>query len=462
MIVSLNKVVHMYKLLLFSLSLFLLVGCGGNEPAPEKNSIADMRAKMEASQKQRFSKHKYKQTKKKAKTTKELDDPTAYIYKGKVLNLNEEKVWAKAGISNTQYPQWAKLDMEPKEVKEWQDVGISYAAITVFKGLDYTPKRAKKYLKKSFASRPSFYRPFGTPVYEFDEICKNVIERQQPPFAFLEERCLPYMEASHKNEVMGHLLDEAKIKKGPLPLEYLAELRRLAEENSKIQSGMEVTIEEFVDDEEKENFVFLFPLLKSEPTEFEMQYIDTEKLPLAHSERYLSYKNQDYWADKEAQIKLEKEAAERQVALLQVKKESERKALLKAQRAADLRAKRAKAVNAENSRRLKARKVCGADIQGDMLSGKQVLIEGTVMFLVGEEGEKMFGYGVQARDDKQIYFIRDPKDIAKAKVNGTVSWVLKTMGRTEALSQGDADRFVYDKKSKTKFEMALIIKECKP
>jgi hypothetical protein len=452
----------MYKLLLLfpPLSFFLLVGCGG-EPTPKENSIESMRAKMEAREKQRFSKHEYKKTKKKAQTTKRSDDPTAYTYKGKTLNLKEEKVWVDAGIDNKEYLKWVKLGMEPKEVNAWKKVDVSYAAISVFKGLDYTPEKASKYLKKNFASRPSFYRPFGTPVYEFDEICKSVIERQQPPFAFLEERCLPYMEASHKNEVMGHLLDEAKIKKGPLPLEYLAELRRLAEENSKIQSGMEVTIEEFVDDDEKENFVFLFPLLKSEPTELEMQYIDNEGIPLVQSERYLSYKNETYWADKAAQIELEKEAAARQVALLQVKKESERQALLKAQRAANLRAQRAKAVNDENSRRLKARQVCGADIQADMLSGKKVLIEGKVLFLVGEQGEKMFGYGVQAREDKQIYFIRDPKDIAKAKLNSTVSWVLKTMGRTEALSQGESDRFVYDKKSKTKFEMALIVKECK-
>jgi len=451
----------MYKLLLFPLSLLLLVGCGG-EPIPKENSMAAMRAKMEASQHQRFSKSRYKKTKKKARTTRDSDDPSAYVYKDKILNLKEEKVWIDAGIDNKEYLKWAKLGMQPKEVNTWKKVGVSYAAITVFKGLDYTPKKAARYLRKSFASRPSFYRPFGTPVYEFDEICKNVIERQQPPFAFLEEKCIPYMVASHKNEVMGHLLDEANIKKGPLPLEYLAELRRLAEENAKIQSGMEVTIEEFVDDEENENFVFLFPLLKSEPTELEMQYIDTAELPLKESERYLSYNNDVYWADKEAQVQLEKEAAARQVALLQVKKESERQALIKAHRAADLRAKRAKAVNDENSRRLKARQVCGTYIEADMLSGKQALIEGKVIFLVGEQGDKMFGYGVQAREDQQIYFIRDPKNIAKVKINGTVSWVLKTMGRTEALSQGEAERFVYDKKSKTKFEMALIVKECKP
>ena len=450
----------MYKILLMSLSFFLLMGCGG-EPVPEKNSMAEIRAKMEARQKQRFSKTRYKKTKKRAVTTRLSDDPNAYVYKNKVLNLKEEKVWIDAGIDNKEYIQWAKLGMQTQEVKEWKSLGISYAAITVFKDLGYSAKETKKYLNKKFASRPSFYRSFGTPVYAFDEICKNVIKRQQPPFAFLEEKCLPYMEASHKNEVIGHLLDEANIKKGPLPLEYLAELRSLAEENSKIQSGMEVTIEEFVDDEEKENFIFLFPLLKSEPTELEMQYIDQEKLPLTQSERYLSYKNEAYWADKAAQVKHEKEAAARQVALLQAKKESERQALIKAQHAAALRAKRAKAINDENLRRMRARKKCGAYIEADMLSGKKALIEGKVIFLVGEEGEKMFGCGVQARDDKQIYFIRDPKDIAKAKINSTVSWELKTMGRTEALSQGEAEHFVYDKKSKTKFEMALIIKECK-
>jgi len=416
---------------------------------------------MEATQKQRFSKTHKTKKKKKAPTSKRADDPSAYVYKDKVLTLKEEKVWANAGISNKEYVKWASLDMKAKEVKQWKALDVSYAAISVFKGINYTPMKAEKFLDKQFASRPGFYKSFGTPVYEFDEICKNVIKRQQPPFAFLEERCLPYMEASHKNELMGHLLDESKVKKGPLPLEYLAELRRLSDENSKIRSGMEVTIEEFVDDEEKDNFLFLFPLLKSEPTEMEMQYIDTAKLPLQKTERYLSYKNKSYWADKAAQVKLEKEAAQRQVELLQAKKESEKIALLKAQRAADLRAKRAKLVNNENSRRILAREKCGSYIVPDQLSGKKVLIEGKVIFLVGEHGEKMFGYGVQARDDKQIYFIRDPKDIAKVKIKTTVSWILKTMGRTEALSQGEAERFVYDKKSKTKFEMALIIKECK-
>ncbi len=450
----------MYKLSLVFLTFFFFVACGG-EPAPEKNSMAAMRAKMEAHEKQRFSHTSHKRVKKKVRTTKRADDPTAYVYKDKVLNLKEEKVWADAGIDNKEYVKWAKLGMQAKEVKKWKSLGLSYAAITVFKNLDYTVEKAKKFLNQKFISRPGFYRQFGTPVYEFDEICKNVIKRQQPPFAFLEEKCLPYMKASHKNEVIGHLLDESKIKKGPLPLEYLAELRRLANEHSKIRSGMEVTIEEFIDDEDKENFIFLFPLLKSEPTEYEMQYIDKEKLPLEKSERYLSYKNEAYWADKEAQLKLEKEAAQRQVALLQAKKESERQAIIRAQRAAALRAQKAKEIKNEKARRRKAQEKCGSYIGADMLSGKKALIEGKVIFFVEEHGDKMFGYGVQARDDKQIYFIRDPKDIAKAKINSKVSWVLKTMGRTEALSQGEEDQFVYDKKSKTKFEMALIVKECK-
>jgi hypothetical protein len=67
---------------------------------------------------------------------------------------------------------------------------------------------------------------------------------------------------------------------------------------------------------------------------------------------------------------------------------------------------------------------------------------------------------VQARDDSKIYFIRDPKNLGKASVNSKVSWALKTMGRTEALAQSTAEIFVYDKKSKTKFEMALLMKEC--
>lgn len=456
----LKKVVFMYKLLLFPISILLLAGCGG-EPTPKENSMAEMRAKMEARQKQRFSKSSYKKTKKKESTTKRSDDPTAYVYKGKVLSLKEEKVWADAGIDNKSYVKWVKLGMEPEEVKEWKALGLSYAAISVMKKMKYTPAKAERFLNKKFASRPSFYKHFGSPVYEFDEICKNVIKRQQPPFAFLEERCLPYMKESHKNEVIGHLLDESKVKKGPLPLEYLSELRRLADTNSKIQSGMEVTIEEFIDDEEKENFVFLFPLMKNEPTEYEMQYIDKNRLPLQKSERYRSYQNREYWIEKEVEKKLEEEAAKRQEALLKAKKKSERTAILKAQRAADLRAKRARAVKNEKIRRAKAQKICGAYIKPEQLSGQKALIEGTVLFTVGERGEKMFGYGIQARDDKTIYFIRDPKSVVNAALKTEVSWILKTMGRTEALSQSEEDRFIYDKKSKTKFEMALIVKECK-
>jgi len=452
----------MKKLLLMPLTLFLLTGCV-EEPTPKDDSMRAMRAKMEAIQKQRFEAKPHHTTKKKTTYKKRLDDPTAYVYKDKVLSNKEEKAWKKAGINNKEYKQWAALGMQPKEIKTWKKLGISYAAIAVFKGLKYTPAQAKEFLDQDFASRPGFYRQFGDPVYEFDEICKNVIKRQQPPFAFLEERCLPYMKASLKNEKIGHLLDLSGVKKGPLPLEYLAELRRLAEDNSKIQSGMEVTIEEFVDDEERENFIFLFPLLKSEPTEYEMQYIDNTGINLQKTERYLSYNNPEYWADKAAQKKAEEEAAARQVALLQAKKESERVALKKAQHAANLRAAKAKAVRDEKRRRLKAQEVCGPYIKPDELSGKKVLVEGKVLFTVGEKGAKMFGYGVQASDDNNIYFIRDPKNIAKVKLNSWVSWALKTMGRTESLSQSaDSEtEFVYNKKSKTRFEMALILDRCK-
>ncbi len=453
----------MKKLLLFSLPFLLLVGCG-SEPTPKDNQMAAMRAKMEARQKQRFSGSKDVSHTKKQKHVaekKRADDPSAYVYKKKVLSSKEEKVWIDAKIDNREYVQWAALKMKPAEVEKWKALGLSYAAISVFKGMKYTPKKAEEFLSQDFASRPGFYRQFGNPVYEFDEICRNIIKRQQPPFAFLEERCLPYMEASHKNEVIGHLLDTSKVKKGPLPLEYLAELRRLAEENSKIQSGMEVTIEEFIEDEEKENFVFLFPLLKNEPTEYEMQYIDNTGVDLQKTERYLSYNNPDYWADKEAQKKAEAEAVARQLALLEAKKESERQAIRKAQHAAELRAAKAQAVRDEKNRRAKAQASCGSYIKPDELSGKEALLEGKVIFLVGEAGEKMFGYGVQARDDHKIYFIRDPKNIAKSKLNARVSWQLKTMGRTEALSQGSENKFVYDKKSKTKFEMALILGECR-
>lgn len=461
----------MVKLLIISL-LLLLAGCG-SEPTPEEKQRAELLEKLKHGHTDRFNRDgsKYEAKKKSKPKVKREDDPTAYVYKGKVLSTKSEKKWKKAGISNEEYPQWAKLKMSPDEVLEWKKLPLSYAAIEVFKKLKYTPETTDAFMKKTFFTRPVFYAQFGTPVYEFDSICKSVIKRQQAPFAFLEERCLPYMEASHKNEVIGHLLDEAKLTKGPLVIEYLAELRRLAEKNSQIQSGMEVTLEEFIDDEDTENFVFLFPLLKSEPTQDEMDFIDNNKLPLQEEERFFSFQNPQYWINKaEAQAAAEAEAAE-QEALLRAKKESERKQaelrLARAQALAKEKARKEKlykqqqyAAKVEKLRRLKALELCGEYIYGDILSGKQVLVEGFVEFTVGEAGEKMFGYGVRARDDQKLYFIRDPKNSAGSQIGTNVSWVLKTMGRTEALTKRTKEEYMYDKKSKTKYTMALFMKEC--
>jgi len=463
----------MYKLFFLLLISLLFLGCGG-DPAPEKNSLEALRAKMSGSHEERFRRDgsHTQAVKKKKSDRKRADDPSAYVYKNKVLSNKAEKSWKAEGISNKEYPKWARLGMKPKEVSQWKKLSISYAAIEVFKKHKYTPKTAQKFMEKKFFTRPHFYSKFGTPVYEFDSICQSVVKRQSPPFAFLEEKCLPYMQASHKNEAIGHLIDEAKLKKGPLALQYLAELRRLAEENSKIQSGMEVTLEEFVEDEDSDNFVFLFPLLKSEPTQEEMAYIDTQKLPLEETERFYSFENPQYWINRaEAKAAAEEEAA-RQEALLRAKKESERKMaqlrLEQAQKKAKEKARKEalykqkqRAVKAENMRRQKAKKLCGEYLNPDHLSGKEVLIEGNVLFTVGEPGEKMFGYGIKARDDQKTYFIRDPKNLAQVSIKDRISWKLKTMGRTEALSKRTSKQYEYDKKSKTKFTMALYLNECR-
>jgi len=362
--------------------------------------------------------------------------------------------------------------MKPKEVNQWKDLNVSYAAVAVFKKNKFSVKKAKKFLKKKFFTRPVFYARFGTPVYEFDTICRSVIKRQQAPFAFLEEQCLPYMKESHKNESIGHLLDEVQLTKGPLVIEYLAELRRLAEDNSKIQSGMEVTIEEFVEDEDTENFVFLFPLLQNEPTQEEMTFIDVHKLPLQEEERFFSFENPLYWKNRAAAEAAAAEYAASQEALLRVKKEKDRqeaklrlsraKALAKEKARKQAEYKKAKmAHKAETIRRIKVKAICGTMLKDDQLSGKSAFIDGEVMYTVGKQGAKMFGYGVKALEDEKIYFIRDPKNMAKVKVSQMVTWKLKTMGRTEALSEVSERVYKYDKKSKTKYTMALFLEECK-
>jgi len=460
----------MCRLLFLSLSILLLAGCGGS-PAPEKNSMEALRAKLEAGHSGRFERDGSSVVKTNSPKSTRLDDPTAYVYKGKVLSKSSEEKWKKSGIDNKEYSQWAALDMEPKEVEKWKKLGISYAAISVFHKQKYTPKTAARFMKKKFHQRPVFYAQFGTPVYDFDSICQGVIARQQPPFAFLEEKCLPYIKASHKNEAIGHLLDEAKLTKGPLALEYLAELRHLAGENVKIQSGMEVSIEEFIEDEDTENFIYLFPFLQIEPTADEMAFIDEKNLPLQDDERFLSYQNPQYWVNRAEAIEAAQLAAQRQEELLQIKKEEEQAAALakleQAQamvREKELQQKRYKekerARQAEIARRIKAKEVCGEMLNIDQLSGKQALIEGQVIFVVGETGDKMFGYGIKGREDGKTYFIRDPKNLAKTQIGKTVSWELKTMGRTEALSKQSQTEYAYDKKSKVKFTMALFVKEC--
>lgn len=463
----------MYKLFFMTSAILLLLTACGGEPTLEERKRQKLLDNLQSSHTDRFNRdgsHAVKEKKKRPKT-KRLDDPSAYVYEGSVLSLKEEKKWKKEGISNEEYPFWAKLKVSPKKVSEWEKLSISKPAITIFVKLDYTPKTAQVFREKSFFTRPIFYAQFGTPVYEFDSICKSVIQRQSPPFAFLEEKCLPYMEASHKNEAIGHLLDEAKLTKGPLALEYLAELRRLAESNSKIQSGMEVTLEEFIDDEDADNFVFLFPLLKNEPSQMEMDFIDTNNLPLQEEERFSSFQNPQYWQNRAEAKAAALALAARQEELLRAKKDKDRKLaefkLLKAEALAKDKArkealykKQAASKKAETSRRQKAIEICGEHIKPEQFSGKEVLLEGKVLFTVEEAGQKKFGYGVKARDDAKVYFIRDPKNIAKAKITDTISWKLKTMGRTEALFKIDNTKFTYDKKSSTKFTMALYIDKC--
>ncbi|MDF1880881.1 hypothetical protein JHD50_06095, partial [Sulfurimonas sp. MAG313] len=249
------------------------------------------------------------------------------------------------------------------------------------------------------------------------------------------------------------------------------ELRNLVSKNSRIQSGMEVTLEEFVDDEDTKNFVFLFPLLKSEPSQVEMDFIDAHKLPLQESERFFSFQNPQYWIHRAESLAAAEEAAARQEALLRAKKASERKkaalrlakakafAKEKLRKEKEYRQKQYKA-KVEQSRRKKALEQCGKYISADQYSGREALLEGNVMFMVSEPGNKKFGYGIKAREDQKIYFIRDPKNIANAKSGQSISWILKTMGRTEALSKKTKILYTYDKKSNTKFTMALFIKEC--
>lgn len=480
----------MYKRLFFPIMILsVLTGCGSG-PSPkgttDEDEFARLRAKMEARQRARFAQTDAAFSEKGVKRyvpqlnkDKTKDDPSAYVYDDKVLSFEEEQLWQKEGIDNEEYPLWAKLGMQAHEVNAWKDLNISYAAIGVFYTHGYTPLKAKKHMEKIFFTRPTFYAQYGTPVYEFDSICQAVSNEQKAPFAFLEEKCLPYVQASHKNEAIGHLLDETGLTKGPLVVEYLAELRRLADKNSEIQSGMEVTIEEFMEDADTQNFKFLFPLLKNEPTSDEMKFIDSNKLPLQKTERFLSYENPKYWAKRAAREKAAKEAAAREEARIRAKRaaaqaEEERaQALLKAKarkreearlkKIADEKAaiERKKEQKREALRQIKAQALCGKYIYADQLSSQQAFLEGKVIFTVDEHGDKMFGYGVRSVSDKKIYFVRDPKDAAKAKLNSRVSWKLKTMGRTEALSKVSEQEYSYDKKSKTKYTMALYIKECK-
>ncbi len=464
----------MFKLLFLPIPIILLLAGCGSEPKPEKNSIEALRAKLESAHENRFKRDgsHNKSIQEESANFKGEQDPNAYVYEDKVLNNEEEEAWKNEGISNLEYPEWAKLGVTSKEAGKWKTLSLSYPAISVLKKHNYTPEKAEKFINKKFFTRPVFYARFGTPVYDFDTICSSVVQRQSAPFAFLEEKCLPYMKASHKNEVIGHLLDEAKLTKGPLALEYLAELRRLASENAKIQSGMEVTLEEFIADEDTNNFIFLFPLLHNEPTQDEMDFIDTNKLPLEKEERFFSFQNPQYWKNKaEAKAAAEAEAAE-QEALLRAKKESERKEaqfrLAKAEALSKEKArqeelyKRQKMLDEKESvRRTKAIAQCGEYITEEQLSGNQVLLEGEVLFTVGTAGEKLFGYGVKAREDEQTYFIRDPKNSAESEIGNIISWRVKTMGRTEALNKRTSIEYDYDKKSKTKFTMALYVEECK-
>lgn len=480
----------MHRLLFFPMLIILIfTGCGSG-PSPkgtsDEDEFARLRAKMEARHNQRFDQSvdalKGKSVKRyvaKLDHQKTKDDPTAYVYEDEVLSPEEEKIWVKEGIDNDEYPLWAKLGMKAQEVNAWKELDISYAAIGTFYKQGYSPSKTKKHMEKKFFTRPTFYAKYGTPVYEFDSICQAVSDRQKAPFAFLEEKCLPYMQASHKNEALGHLLDEAGITKGSLVVEYLAELRRLTDKNGEIQSGMEVTIEEFMEDEDEENFIFLFPLLKNEPTSEEMKFIDSNKLPLQKTERFSSYRNPKYWKKRAAAEKAAKDAAAREEARIRAKREKAQaeveraQALLKekARKKEEARLKkiadekaaieREKAAKREAIRQIKAQEICGKYIWPDQFSGQKAFLEGEVIFTVDKHGDKMFGYGIRSRSDQKIYFVRDPKDMAKVKLKDQVSWHLKTMGRTEALSKVSSTEYIYDKKSKTKYTMALYTQVCK-
>jgi len=90
-------------ILLSSLSLLLFTGCGG-DPAPKKNSIEAIRAKLEAAHKKRFEQDG-SSVRISRSDKKRLSDPDAYVYQGDVLSRKEEKKWKKEGISNKEFPQ---------------------------------------------------------------------------------------------------------------------------------------------------------------------------------------------------------------------------------------------------------------------------------------------------------------------------------------------------------------------
>ncbi|HIC44011.1 MAG TPA: hypothetical protein EYO73_06885, partial [Sulfurimonas sp.] len=107
----------MYKLFfLISALLLFLSGCGG-EPTPEERKRQVLLDNLQAGHIDRFKRDgSYaKKIKRKAPKTKGLNDPSAYVYKNKVLGIKEEKKWKKEKISNKEYPFWAGLNIPPSE-----------------------------------------------------------------------------------------------------------------------------------------------------------------------------------------------------------------------------------------------------------------------------------------------------------------------------------------------------------
>jgi len=437
-----------FRVLLLSLSLFLLTACM-NEPEP--NEFDAMRMKMQQRQSSNFGNsienlenRKNKSYKRSGKSSSELDPMAKDKEKEQAA---ENKRWTDLGIDLTEAEDWKALGLSPKHALHWKKTGLSYNTIGVLIKEDVLPSEAISFMNKKFDKHPKAFAGFAEPLYKFQESCQKVMDHNSSELRKINRKCYEYVEQLNYSAVSGYMADEYE--DNDLSLEYISKLRQVDNQKTYILKEMVISSQESLIANKKENFALLFPMLEVSPTKEEMYFIKKNRLALKNTQRYKSYEYYDFWVNKEAN--------EEKARLLVIKQQQ---ALKKAK---DKRLKaEAYRMNALAYNKMVASE-CGESVTSVPSTGEKVHVEGEILHKLGKKGSNIFAYIIKNNKDRKNYLVRDPNAKKEVSVNTEVSWIAITVGRVVSVSlddDGTASYNHYSEDDKEFYPMLKRISKC--